>query len=250
MSLIPLISGLGNMANALRRFCQEYQVSYSTFDPAELLGNPGSELSIENYPNIVAIHFGGQGRLDALVRYCEVRGIPIIQGSTNVVVPSSNKIVIINATNLALPMVRFMLAFPAFARTISRGMTTFVIESHPKDKKDVSGTARAVVKALDLPEDIIFSARKPGEQVALGMPPDRYHAYHKIVFTGQSVKISVETEVDSLEPCAKGAILLAQALRHNQFLKPEIDARGLWVPPGLYQITDPRVMKILQLTTG
>jgi 4-hydroxy-tetrahydrodipicolinate reductase len=204
-----LLVGRGNMAAAVQAVCTSRGIVRVDF-------NQDFELTTENHNRTVAIHFGSGSQLPRLIEYCERYRIPIIQGSTGLQasIPNDCNTVIINAPNLSIPMIRFMTAFPAFAREIGIGMEMGVIESHQKDKRDVSGTARAIMRSLDIPDSSIISIRDPDQQIVLGVPRDHLdgHAHHDFIFTRNGIEIKVSTRINGRETYAEGAILLAHAL--------------------------------------
>lgn len=163
---------------------------------------------------LIAMHFGSGRELEELVQFCETLKVPLIQGSTKVEVPIGRDVIIINAPNLSLPMMRFLSAFPDFANSISPGMTPSIVESHQSTKADTSGTARAIVKVLGTTNSAITSIRDTGTQLALGVPEEHLdgHAYHDFIFTGQGVEIKVSTKIRGRQTYAEGAVALAQAL--------------------------------------
>ena len=178
------------------------------------------DYSNPNYGKPIAIHLGSGRQLLPLIDLCEALQMPVIQGSTKLTepLPSNRNVVIINAPNLSLPMIRFLASFPAFAQAIKAGMVARVVESHQVKKADTSGTARAIAKVLDIPESSIKSVRDPDIQLTLGVPEEHLggHAYHDFVFTGQGVEIKVSTKIRGRATYAEGALTLARALTDQQ----------------------------------
>lgn len=197
-----ILEGNGKMATAVEEACTLHKI--------EVLREVFSK------PNSVAIHFGSGRNLLSLIDMCERYQIPIIQGSTklSVPVPEGKNVVIINAPNLSLPMIRFISTFPKFAAMIGSGMNITITESHQNGKVDTSGTARVIAKAISIPESEIRSIRDRPSQIALGIPEEHLdgHAFHFFNLVGQGVEIEISTKVLGRATYAEGALLMAQAL--------------------------------------
>ena len=214
-----LIVGRGKMARVMTDVCRFQSHTAASIDFARTAIISG-----------VAVHFGSGRELPELLDICERDGLPLIQGSTNVDVPTGRNVVIINAPNLSVPMIRFMAAAPAFLEAVIPGMELRIVESHQKGKKDTSGTARSIAGKLGVPEAAIASIRDPGAQRLLGVPPEHLdgHGYHYITLAGQGVEIQVTTKVNGRATYAEGALAVAQAL----VSLPEP------LRPGLYNLPD------------
>jgi 4-hydroxy-tetrahydrodipicolinate reductase len=203
------IAGNGNMATGIINACRSRNIKYTGLGQEFDHSNP-------RYGTPVAIHFGSGRELPYLIKRCEQLQIPIIQGSTKLTVqlPSNPNVVIINAPNLSLPMIRFITSFPEFAQKIRPGMKMVITESHQSTKADTSGTARAVTKALGIPDSEIKSIREPEIQLALGVPEEHLagHAYHDFTFIGQDVEIKVTTKIRGRAAYINGALALASTI--------------------------------------
>lgn len=197
--------------------------------------------NVGQYGKPVAIHFGSGVDLDYTAELCGKLRMPLIQGSTRLdkagasleALQRQHNLVVVNAPNLSLPMIRFLQAFPGFAKAINPGMRFHIAESHQIGKLDVSGTARAIAEKLGH-EGKITSCREQPDQVTLfGVPPEHLagHAYHFFSFSGQGVEIRISTKIHGRRTYAEGALTLATALANP---RPKIDQ----VLPGLYQVTD------------
>ncbi len=209
-----LLVGSGNMAHAITQACQERNIQCSKLE------NPDVVTWIKYQKDTpIAIHVGSGRQLHYLIDVCEELHSPIIQGSTQLSepLPDNRKVTIINAPNLSLPIIRFLAAFPAFAKEIKPGMKLRITESHQRKKKDTSGTARAVARALNIPESDITSIRNPDIQALLGVPPEHLdgHAHHTFTFSGQGSEIVVSTRIHGRATYAEGALTLAQALANQ-----------------------------------
>lgn len=204
-----LLVGEGNMAKAVEIACASRGTQITKF-------GRGFDYSNPNYSKFIAIHLGTGRQLLPLIELCEAKQMPIIQGSTNLIepIPNDRNVVVINAPNLSLPMIRFVEAMPEFAHAIKVGMKTRIVESHQSGKVDTSGTARAIAKSLSIPELEIKSIRDSDIQLTLGVPEVHLdgHAYHDFIFTGQGVEIKISTRIWGRATYAEGALTLAQVL--------------------------------------
>src|SRR3989344_1996973 len=147
-----IIAGRGSLAKAVANICKEVtSVTCAFFDP-----------SAEKINQSVAIHCSGSGSvLPQLLAYCEERAIPLIQASTGHTLPSEVKTTVVDAPNLALPIV-YLMGFVADAQTCFELMGqphSSVIESHQSTKKSVPGTARRFASAVKIGESEIVSVR-------------------------------------------------------------------------------------------
>ncbi len=225
-----LLVGQGNMATAVAKLCKQKNIDCH-WNKELLIFFPK-----DYYPpqliedKMVAIHFGSGRLLPQLIELCESNQIPIIQGSTKLThpVPENPKTAIINAPNLSLPVIRFMMAFPDFAAAIKPGMEFGIVESHQEKKADTSGTARMIAKLMGIAETAICSIRKPFEQLSFGVPQEHLngHAYHNFIFKGQGVEIGSYLRIHSRDTYADGALTLAQPLVENPLM------------PGIHQLKD------------
>lgn len=206
-----LLVGKGPMAQAVADLCGEKQISCLRI--ASSNDWPQDQSIVEKS---VVTHFGSGRLLPWLIKMCASYERPLIQGSTGVQTYLSRRGWVINAPNLSLPMVRFMVDFPPYAQSlIELGAKLSIIESHQSTKKDVSGTARAIAKSLDQPVSIIRSIRDPKTQQMIGVPAEYLdgHAYHDFSLScpGGEVIIS-STRIHGRRPYAHGALAVAKAI--------------------------------------
>ena len=206
-----LLSGQGEMAKAVSATCASQGISCIQIQK-------GADYH-SLWPPVVAIHFGSGRQLPELLDICENMRIPLIQGSTHLIapIPSNRNIAIINSPNLSIAMIRFMVAFPAFAEAIKKGMGMRITESHHEGKQGISGTALAVANTLGIPESTIWSITDPALQVPRGIPHEhlRGHAYHDFTFSDlsdQGVEIVVSTKINGRKTYAEGALTIARKL--------------------------------------
>jgi len=151
--------------------------------------------------------------------YCD-NEIPFVMGTTGgdraaleKRVRDSNTVAII-APNMAVPIVGIQHVMERFAdlyEGILEDCTLEITESHQKGKKDISGTAKAMVSyfnklGIDFSRDDIASIRDEEEQLALGVPKEYFggHGWHTYRLTAPGKD--------------RGLVALDLALAH--FLKP------------------------------
>ncbi|MES2314677.1 MAG: hypothetical protein V4524_01940 [Patescibacteria group bacterium] len=132
--------------------------------------------------------------------------------------PEDFKIPIINAPNLALPIIAFLKSFPAFIAGMTKGIGLDVsekrlLETHQNEKKSVPGTAKVIADVISIPHEEIVSVRKKTEQSALGVPHEHLnrHAYHfwDLRFASK-IEIGGYIKVQGLGPYVDGGIILAR----------------------------------------
>lgn len=215
-----LLAGRGQMATAMELVCASHGVTVIRV---------GQGFKPDSH-RTVAVHFGSGRQFLPLIELCESMGVPIIQGSTRIEAPIGRNVAIINAPNLSLPMIRFVNAFPAFAKAIGVGMKVGIVESHQRGKLDTSGTARVVAKNIGIPELVIKSVRDPDTQLALGVPQEHLtgHAYHDFIFSGRGMEIVISTRIRGRTTYAEGALVLARTIA--TLPKP--------LPHGIYELKD------------
>ncbi len=198
-----IIAGCGKLADAIFSACQDAQVSCAHFD------SQASRVACA-----VGIHAGSGRQLKEFHTYCADRCVPIIQASTGQKMPEPVRTIIIDAPNLALPIVYLMgLVKDMHSRFAILGTPKVnVRESHQKSKKSVPGTAVKFAEAVKLPPEAIVSVRNPAEQRALGIPEEHLgrHGFHWISWAFPNLKVELRTEVHGLQPYALGALILAE----------------------------------------
>jgi 4-hydroxy-tetrahydrodipicolinate reductase len=208
---ILVIAGTGALAKALRQACRDADLTFYEYSDG-MMAPPGEERKL-----MVAVHVGSGRQYASLARWCGVNRIPMLQGST---MQSCSPLdpppcAIIEAPNLALPIILSYDVLAAFKLTLNRFNPTYtIIESHQKKKTTLAGTALLFAKILGIGKEAIASVRNPGLQLALGVPAkdlDR-HAHHIILIDVGGMTMKFETQVQGLGPYAQGAIHLARNL--------------------------------------
>lgn len=204
-----IIAGCGKMAEALFAFCQEFGIDHVPFDP--------HRFHIDRYVGrSVAVHLGSGRQLEKLHTYCANHSIPIIQGSTGQKLPDSLKTSIVDAPNLALPIVYMLGLIPdVHFRLESLGVPKCTVrESHQATKTSLPGTAVKFAEGVKLEKSDILSVRDPKTQRLLGVPEEHLgrHGYHWITWAFPDLEVEFVTKVKGLRPYAFGAATIARNL--------------------------------------
>ena len=163
--------------------------------------------------NCVAIHCGTGRQLEGFLGDCGRFGIPVIQASSGQKLPDDLPCPVIDAPNLALPVVQFLKGLLAFVVGFEHlGLAKCLVESHQHTKKSVPETARRMADAICIPQADIHSVRDDYLQESLGVPHEHLgrHGYHWIKFVGDGIEIGLSTKVNGLRPYALGALHIAE----------------------------------------
>lgn len=189
------VIGRGKKAEEVRRICSQEAVEITGVD--RLVARD------------VALHFGSGRELAPALAACGQAGIPLVQGSTFIILPEPLPCAVVEAPNLAMVVVQMMTAIKPLA-----GHVKAIRESHQAGKRDVSATARMFAEQLGFPEAKIESIRDPARQLACGVPPESLdgHAYHWIECERDGVQIGLTLRVHGREAYARGALALARML--------------------------------------
>ncbi|MBX3727937.1 MAG: dihydrodipicolinate reductase [Candidatus Sumerlaeia bacterium] len=169
--------------------------------------------------------------LDNIAWYVE-RGIPFVMGTTGFdsakarALVQQSRVPAVIAPNMAAPIVLIQTALDDLARRFPdalAGAQTTIRESHQATKRDTSGTARALVRALsalgtDAREEAIESIRDPEAQRGLLGIPDEHlagHAFHRyrIAAAAGTVELVLEHNVLGRRVYAEGAARALAFLR-------------------------------------
>ena len=202
-----IIAGRGGLAKVITTACQDLSVSHASFDA-----------TAASVPESVAVHCSKTGTiLPDVLRFCEERGIPLIQASTGMQLPAKVNTVVVDAPNLDLPIVSlfgWVRGMHQKFESISGFQEADMAESHQESKTSVPGTAVTFADAVGLSKETIRSIRAPALQRQLGVPEDhlRRHAYHWITWSYPNLEVEIRTRVHGLWPYAMGAIHIARNL--------------------------------------
>lgn len=162
----------------------------------------------------VLVHAGSGRQLEKCLDECGKLGFPIIQASTGQELPDDVPVPVIDAPNLALPIVNMLVyGFPILGEILGN-ISVSIVESHQSSKKSVPGTARSIAEVLGVSADQIESVRCPSVQRVLGVPEEHLdgHGYHWVNFSGLGVDVSVTTSVNGREAYGLGALVLGKKL--------------------------------------
>ncbi|KKW11369.1 MAG: Dihydrodipicolinate reductase [Parcubacteria group bacterium GW2011_GWA2_49_9] len=202
-----IIAGRGALAQAIVTACQDLSISYALFDA-----------TATPVPESVAVHCSKTGTiLPDVLRFCEERSIPLIQASTGMQLPGKVNTVVVDAPNLALPIVRLF----GWVKGMHQGFESIggfqeadVAESHQESKTSVPGTASTFADAVGVKKEKIRSIRAPALQQQLGVSTEHLnrHGYHWITWRFPDLEVEVRTRVHGLRPYALGAIHVARNL--------------------------------------
>ena len=147
------------------------------------------------------IHAGSGREMPEAIAYCTENKVPFIQAATGIAAPENPPFPYIDASNLALDVLRF-----EQAATLFKGAAATLTESHQAEKKSVPGTAQRIAKALGLRE--ITSIRDPKvqkERFGLNGEELKSHAIHELQLERGGVQMRLEVRITGLEPYVAGA---------------------------------------------
>lgn len=202
-----IICGNGALGQLLwGSFQRQRAISAQYFDDAR---------EVAARPNSIAIHCGSGRQLESLLTFCENERVPLIQASSGQTLPGQLPTPVIDAPNLAIPMLAFLKGLPEFWKpflTSGLGFTVSVAESHQCTKKSVPETAKRMAKAVGFQPELIASIRSPVAQQALGvlfvhLPR---HGCHWVTIEGHGVTIQLATRINGLQPYVDGARIIAE----------------------------------------
>ncbi len=204
-----LVVGNGNLAKAIRDFCEKQKT------PCYRLGDQDTISRAARMT--VAVHCGSGNEMPRLLETASRNNIPIIQASGGLPNPEENslKVPFIVAANLALPIVKLLSGgIFSLRKNLPLEMKAVVKESHQATKKAVPATAQKMAQLVGVPIIEINSIRDPGLQALLGVPTEHLggHAFHWITWKGLGVEVELSTRVLGREAYAAGALVIADAL--------------------------------------
>lgn len=184
-------------------------------------------------PRPLAIIHAGSGReLDEVIAYCTQHICPLIQASTGLAIPTAPAFPYICAPNLALPIVRLMVALDHLAPHF-KSSAVELIESHQQAKKTVAGTAALIGAKFGLQSEEIISERNPEIQKKYFHVEEEHlghHAIHQLRLSEPGLSISLETRVMGARPYVEGAkalVRIAQTLSPGVYSLEELICHNL-----------------------
>ena len=170
-----------------------------------------------NLSGTVVIYTGKGGRLAETFDFCSEYHLPLIQASTGQELPTDPTYTLVNAPNLALPIIAFFKGLKAFSEVygqVGEAFNVHVLESHQSAKKSLPGTAAKIASILGYTMQPADSVRDTETQVRLGIPEPHLgrHAFHQITIEGMGVEIGLTTKVLGLTPYGPGALWLSERI--------------------------------------
>lgn len=184
--------------------------------------------------------------LDNVAAYASA-GLPFVMGTTGfdreraVALVNKSPASAVIAPNMAAPIVLIQTALADLARRFPHALSGYTLgieESHQATKKDVSGTARALLPHLQAlggvaDDDPIRSIRGPREQRDLGVPEEHLagHAWHSYDLRSDSdgVHLRLTHNINGRRVYAEGS------LRAAAFLARKVDVGAVG---NVYTMTD------------
>ena len=217
-----LIVGRGKFAKAFL----EYKVAQ------DLQLVPWQERGNEDFSGV--IHVGSGRELPEVVALLIQTPRPLLQASSSpsYSFPSPLPFPLIEAPNLCLPIVKLFYILDTMGHHFAP-YEKRLQESHQKEKKDVSATARYFAKALGLEPSQIQSIRDPELQQKKLKVPKKYlegHAYHTLAITTPGTTITLETKVHGRQSYVQGALEVVkiwQELAPGRYSLTDLLAKGL-----------------------
>ncbi len=174
---------------------------------------------LERHPVDVIIDFSSEDGLDYYGEAAAARGVSIVSAISHYSVVKQRKLERLSRTTAVLWSpnitlgINFLILAAQTLRRIAPSVDVEIIEEHFKDKRNVSGTAKVIAGALDLPEQDIKSVRAGG---IVGV--------HEILFGMPHQTIRLRHESVSREAFGTGALFVSERLEGK--------------PPGLYKMDD------------
>lgn len=207
-----LIVGNGKIADLFMKRLEEDGYSVQKFSKGAKISKP---------KETVALHLGSGKELSELIETCAKLEIPILQGSTGQITDTSREVLLVNAENFALPVLRLIQALPDFAKQFKANGSPFTItltESHQSKKKTAPGTALKIAAIIGLKENEIISIRDRNRQLELGVPKEFLdaHGYHWIDWKGGGIEIELSTKINGRDAYYEGGKHLLGLLHKNR----------------------------------
>lgn len=178
----------------------------------------------ERKPARILIHAGSGREMPEALAFCTKCKIPFIQASTGIDAPDHPPFPYIEASNLALDVLRFEKAASLF-----EGAHAILTESHQAEKTTTPGTAQRIAKRLGLRE--IISIRDPKvqmERFQIDEKDLKSHALHELQIDRAGVQIRLEVRITGLAPYVAGAKELLkldlESLENGLYLLSELTA--------------------------
>jgi dihydrodipicolinate reductase len=194
-----VIVGQGKLAQAIEKQCRKEKVACSFWN-----GEVPTKKS-------VVLYCGSSRLIKEVITFCIETNSQLLMFSTDVNVSKIKDLNVTSYVNTSSEVSAFVATVTDFAKKVLYKKVS-IFESHQKAKKDVSGTARHLARALGKSNRIITSIRDEQTQSALGVPKEHFesHAYHKVTFLHDGLVTEFTILVLGREPYARGALKIVR----------------------------------------
>jgi len=181
------------------------------------------------------VHAGSGRQLPEVIDFCAKHGLPMIQASTDIdedVLPENPEFVLIEAPNLAIPIVKFLTLLEQ-GNVLFRDYKIRIYESHQQTKSQLAGTAQAMAKILGVDRTNILMIRDQKiQQMLLHVPEEALngHAIHQIEIEGHGATIGFSTKVFGRDAYLHGILAVFNVvdnLEQGRYLVTELVNKGL-----------------------
>ena len=163
------------------------------------------------------VYAGSERNLNKAQTISKKNRIPIILLSTNFSIDNINSC-IYKTVNSSFELKSFINSCLSFYNTNQVKLMS-IIESHQKEKKDVSGTAKLLCDQMKSSHKLIKSVRNPDKQLALGIPKKYLtsHAYHKVIFKQGSDNFTFEIMILGKKTYIRGILKIIDSIKNKRY---------------------------------
>ena len=207
MNSTIIIAGSGKLANSMIKGLPGYL--------------PGHKIDTwenhDNYPenDLVIVHIGSGRQLTEIIDFCEMNGVPLIQGSTGMNIKRTDfDFTYIDAPNLNILMLKFMFMMKEHG-ALYKDYRISITESHQESKQTLPGTAIELAGSLGIDHSEITSIRDRNEQESVYGIEEEFlplHAYHEIRIQEGDTTIDLRTLVKGHESYVSGLSAIIKCL--------------------------------------
>lgn len=176
-------------------------------------------------PHTVGVYLGSQARFGEFLAFCEKRGIPLMQCSSNIESPWTVDTSYIDVPNASCTVIYLMHYIAELNSKFAMHEPWKIIESHQLTKRGGSETARRLAKTLGVVASNLSSIRGATIQLKMGIPESHIsaHAMHEVTGELDGVEVSFKFLVKGRKPYVRGMIYLAENIhRRRKSLKPKV----------------------------
>lgn len=188
----------------------------------------------------IAVHVGSGRLIPDLIENCEYWKIPMIQASSSlrdtdgeiISIPENVGFPVINAPNLALPVVALFRVLPILGDLMKDlKLSVRVLESHQASKTSTPITAQKMAGYFGAEPDIVCSIRDTvTQQTLLNVPKEHLdgHAHHYLTLESGGVEVGIQTKINGRNPYIAGLELVVK----------KIVEAGDSLQPGIHQLDE------------